>query len=423
MTNRLMTPAVIDQSHLPASRANSWRGLSCVDFLLFLTKTLYFSQKVRDAHNLRPTNHTVAAFLDLSKVFDRVWKYKLVCKLYSTFKIRGRILSWLADFLRARCIRIKFKNTVSGKFRSSQGIPQGSVLSPILFSLFIAGIETDANSDHCMGLYADDIIIWSSSTSLISAQNKINSFLLQLENPFPQHSSKCRHSSLFGQDREREEKKKILRRRKKKERRKERSFGKKEEGGGGGGDAEANERDGTKGRDYSLALEIGGSAGVPEGEGRRLRSDGQPSRRHLRQNGSKNAADFRRFRDPIDSVTPLNHHSTITQKQNHFILRHIRCNRNKRKTQKETSEKKQNQICRLQALSKRNHATPVKQRPLRSELHPINCILRRATPLSLLEINEDEWRKYKAGVEEEKKRCSPSGKPSPVLKARIMKNE
>ncbi|GFX78218.1 hypothetical protein TNCV_5135651 [Trichonephila clavipes] len=93
--------------------------------------------------------------------------------------------------------------------------------------------------------------------------------------------------------RERAEKKDITEEEKKE--RKERSFGKKEEGGGGGGDAEANERDGTKGRDYSLALEIGGSAGVPEGEGRRLRSDGQPSRRHLRQNGSKNAADFRRF--------------------------------------------------------------------------------------------------------------------------------
>ncbi|GFQ90563.1 hypothetical protein TNCT_501921 [Trichonephila clavata] len=38
VTNRLMTPTVIDKSHLPASRANSWRGLSCLDFLLFLTK-------------------------------------------------------------------------------------------------------------------------------------------------------------------------------------------------------------------------------------------------------------------------------------------------------------------------------------------------------------------------------------------------
>ncbi|GFV30590.1 RTase [Trichonephila clavipes] len=41
---------------------------------------LYFCQRIRDAHNRKPTNHTVAAFLDLSKAFDRVWNNFLVIK-------------------------------------------------------------------------------------------------------------------------------------------------------------------------------------------------------------------------------------------------------------------------------------------------------------------------------------------------------
>ncbi|GFT63757.1 hypothetical protein TNCV_423771 [Trichonephila clavipes] len=55
MTNWLMNSTVIDQSYLPASRTNLLRGLHC---------------KIRDAVNLKPTNHTVAAFPDLSKALD-----------------------------------------------------------------------------------------------------------------------------------------------------------------------------------------------------------------------------------------------------------------------------------------------------------------------------------------------------------------
>ncbi|GFX34254.1 RTase [Trichonephila clavipes] len=39
---------------------------------------LYFCQRIRDAHNTKPTNHTVAVFLDLSTAFDRVWNNDFV---------------------------------------------------------------------------------------------------------------------------------------------------------------------------------------------------------------------------------------------------------------------------------------------------------------------------------------------------------
>ncbi|GFY36745.1 probable RNA-directed DNA polymerase from transposon BS [Trichonephila clavipes] len=52
------------------------RGHSTAD------QILYFGQRVRDSQNLRPSHHTVAVFLDLSKAFDRVWRNKLIIKAF-----------------------------------------------------------------------------------------------------------------------------------------------------------------------------------------------------------------------------------------------------------------------------------------------------------------------------------------------------
>ncbi|GFV06237.1 reverse transcriptase domain-containing protein [Trichonephila clavipes] len=111
------------------------RGHSTAD------QILYFGQRVRDSQNLRPSHHTVAVFLDLSKAFYRVWRNKLIIKLFNTFGIRDRALSWIFDFLKDREIRVRFRDSLSKTFRFSQGVTQGSALSPLLFSLYIAGIE------------------------------------------------------------------------------------------------------------------------------------------------------------------------------------------------------------------------------------------------------------------------------------------
>ncbi|GFU30531.1 probable RNA-directed DNA polymerase from transposon BS [Trichonephila clavipes] len=110
------------------------RGHSTAD------QILYFGQRVRDSQNLRPSHHTVAVFLDLSKAFDRVWRNKLIIKLFNTFGIRDRALSWIFDFLKDREIRVRFRDSLSKTFRLSQGVPRLS-LEPLALSLYIAGIE------------------------------------------------------------------------------------------------------------------------------------------------------------------------------------------------------------------------------------------------------------------------------------------
>ncbi|GFU31109.1 putative RNA-directed DNA polymerase from transposon X-element [Trichonephila clavipes] len=66
---------------------------------------ILYCQRIRDAHKRKPTNHTVAVFLDLSKVFDRIWNNLLVMKLFKNFGIGGKALPWIYDFSRNRLIR------------------------------------------------------------------------------------------------------------------------------------------------------------------------------------------------------------------------------------------------------------------------------------------------------------------------------
>ncbi|GFV26052.1 probable RNA-directed DNA polymerase from transposon BS [Trichonephila clavipes] len=157
------------------------RGHSTAD------QILYFGQRVRDSQNLRPSHHTVAVFLDLSKAFDRVWRNKLIIKLFNTFGIRDRALSWIFDFLKDREIRVRFRDSLSKTFRLSQGVPQGSVLIPLLFSLYIAGIEKIISRRCEVGLFADDIVLWNSNSDVVHIETAINTTLSDIQIFAEQH--------------------------------------------------------------------------------------------------------------------------------------------------------------------------------------------------------------------------------------------
>ncbi|UYV75239.1 FAHD1 [Cordylochernes scorpioides] len=172
---RRLTYHLDTRNLLPEEQYGFRKGHGTIDQLLF------FTQKVKDAQNRKPTNHTLAAFLDLTQAFDKVWKNKLITKLYKHFKIYGKSITWINDFLKNRYIRVKYNGTLSKTFKLYQGLPQGSVLSPTLFTLFIAGIEEKILHKTNIGLFADDIILWSSNTNWKKAERDLNKTLLHLE--------------------------------------------------------------------------------------------------------------------------------------------------------------------------------------------------------------------------------------------------
>ena len=108
------------------------------------------------------------AYLDFRKAFDLVSHEHLIYKL-SKYGIKGKILNWIKDFLNNRKQRVVIRGTTSSWESVTSGVPQGSVLGPILFLIFINDLPTELLSK--LSLFADDSKLFS---RIIVNKNKLN---------------------------------------------------------------------------------------------------------------------------------------------------------------------------------------------------------------------------------------------------------
>ena len=91
--------------------------------------------------------------LDIKKAFDRVWHKGLMTKL-SSFGIQGDLHSWIASFLANRQQSVVLDGSTSSAKPISAGVPQGSILGPMLFLMFIDDLASNLVND--LHLFADD---------------------------------------------------------------------------------------------------------------------------------------------------------------------------------------------------------------------------------------------------------------------------
>ena len=97
--------------------------------------------------------------LDFSKAFDSVPHERLLLKLDS-FGIRGKLLAWIRGFLTCRVQRVVINGSYSSWIQVRSGVPQGSVLGPLLFILYVNDIYSVINhSKH--GMFADDLTLYT----------------------------------------------------------------------------------------------------------------------------------------------------------------------------------------------------------------------------------------------------------------------
>ena len=133
-----------------------------------------------DTHiSLKTKKYTVAVFLDLEKAYDSLWKGGLLKKLIG-LGLRGKILFFMKSFLMKRISYVRINNCLSRNYILENGIPQGSSLSPLLFTLMLNDLNITETGVK-LSCYADDIAIWYSDCDLEKARRKLQNALYELE--------------------------------------------------------------------------------------------------------------------------------------------------------------------------------------------------------------------------------------------------
>ena len=101
---------------------------------------------------------TRAVALDISKAFDRVWHAGLLHKLKS-YGISGQIFGLISSFLSNRRLRVVLNGKSSQEYPVNAGVPQGSILGPTLFLLYINDLSDGVICN--IAIYADDTTLYS----------------------------------------------------------------------------------------------------------------------------------------------------------------------------------------------------------------------------------------------------------------------
>ena len=187
------------KNHLISHSQSGFKpGDSCINQLLSITHEIYKS--FDDGLDV------LGVFLDISKAFDKVWHKGLLYKLKQN-GISGNLLDTITDFLNCRKQRVALNGQFSSWTSIEAGVPQGSILGPLLFLIYINDLSDDLMSN--VKLFADDTSLFSvvhdvntSSTNLNNDLRKISDWAIQWKMSFNPDPSKQAQEVIFSRKRQ-----------------------------------------------------------------------------------------------------------------------------------------------------------------------------------------------------------------------------
>ena len=154
-SNRLFTPS--QSGFLP--------GGSCIAELLSII------HEIQTAFDENPTVDVREVFLDLSNAFDKVWHDGIIFKL-KAYDVEGELLSLLKIYLENREQRVVLNGPTSEWRKIMSGIPQGSVLGPLLFLIYINDLPDGINS--LCKIFADNTSLLSKVSDIHKSASNLN---------------------------------------------------------------------------------------------------------------------------------------------------------------------------------------------------------------------------------------------------------
>ena len=138
---------------------------------------LEITHNIFSSSDCNQTLETKAVFLDTSKAFDKVWHEGLIFKLQS-MGISDNLLNLMNSFLSERYQRVLLNGQSSEWASIKAGVPQGSILGPLLFLIYINDLSDGIISD--VKLFADDTSIFSTVYSTNKTADSLNNDLQRI---------------------------------------------------------------------------------------------------------------------------------------------------------------------------------------------------------------------------------------------------
>ncbi len=147
---------------------------STIDAVIDLTQNIYDTFEKKE--------HGIGIFLDLSKAFDTI-NHDILLKKLEWYGVRGKALEWYTSYLCNRKLYTKYNNNESDFYDIKYGVPQGSILGPLLFILYINDLPNAVKHSSPI-LFADDTSLYLSHKSLKEVTLRANADLNQLQEWF-----------------------------------------------------------------------------------------------------------------------------------------------------------------------------------------------------------------------------------------------
>ena len=161
--------------YLKENQLLTWKNSGFKELDSAINQLLYITDKIHKA--IEAGQEICLVFLDVSKAFDRVWHSGLLHKA-RCMGIEGRIFDWLCDYLKDRKIRVVLNGQKSEWRNTTAGVPQGSILGPLLFLIFVNDITEGIESD--IHLFADDTSLMEIIENYNDSYAKVNRDLQRL---------------------------------------------------------------------------------------------------------------------------------------------------------------------------------------------------------------------------------------------------